>query len=45
MLAIFIVFTLWLFRPGGRRHYDDAATMIFAEDDDTEASNRDKSHG
>jgi cytochrome c oxidase cbb3-type subunit 4 len=45
MVVIFLSFALWLFRPGARRHYDDAATMIFAEDSDTENSNRDNRHG
>jgi cytochrome c oxidase cbb3-type subunit 4 len=45
MVVVFLTFVLWVFRPGARRHYDEAATMIFAEDSETEASNRDMSHG
>jgi cytochrome c oxidase cbb3-type subunit IV len=45
MVVVFLTFTLWLFRPGARHHYDDAATMIFAEDSETDISNRDNRHG
>jgi cytochrome c oxidase cbb3-type subunit IV len=41
MVVVFVSFALWVFRPGARRHYDAAATMIFAEDKEAEISNRD----
>lgn len=29
MACVFLVLILWPFRPGARRHYQDAATSIF----------------
>jgi cytochrome c oxidase cbb3-type subunit 4 len=45
MVVVFVIFALWVFRPGARRHYDEAATMIFAEDKETQATDRDMNHG
>jgi len=46
MVVIFSVFALWAFRPGSRRHYDEAAVTIFAEDEGEPAvSSKDKRHG
>ena len=39
LLAMFIVFLtlcLWPFRPGAKKHHEDAATMIFKDEDDGE---------
>lgn len=33
MLAVFTLFAAWPFRPGARGANDDAATMIFKDDD------------
>ncbi len=33
MSFVFLVLILWPFRPGARGHYEDAATSIFAKDD------------
>ena len=32
MLVLFLALVGWTFRPGARRHLDDAATMIFRND-------------
>lgn len=47
MVAVFIVFVLWTFRPGARSHHEEAAIMIFVEDDDgeTRSISKDESHG
>ncbi|WP_375291767.1 cbb3-type cytochrome c oxidase subunit 3 [Qipengyuania sp.] len=34
MFGIFLTLALWPFRPGGKRHADAAATMIFEDDND-----------
>jgi cytochrome c oxidase cbb3-type subunit 4 len=34
MMAVFVVLCAWPFLPGGRRNSDEAATMIFKDDDD-----------
>lgn len=34
MLLLFLGLVGWTFRPGARRHLDDAATMIFRSDSD-----------
>jgi cytochrome c oxidase cbb3-type subunit 4 len=36
MLVTFLVFVAWSFRPGARDHHDDAARMIFKDDNDGE---------
>ena len=36
MLLLWVGFGLWAFRPGAKRHHDDAANMIFKEDSDGE---------
>ena len=36
MLVTFGAFVLWAFRPGARAHHDDAAQIIFKDDDDGE---------
>lgn len=33
MAVLWISFALWLFRPGGKRSSQEAANMIFAEDE------------
>ncbi|WP_164118623.1 cbb3-type cytochrome c oxidase subunit 3 [Sphingorhabdus sp. Alg239-R122] len=33
MALLWIGFALWTFRPGARRHHDDAAQMIFRENE------------
>ncbi|MEI6418373.1 MAG: cbb3-type cytochrome c oxidase subunit 3 [Sphingomonadales bacterium] len=33
MGVLFIAFVGWTFRPGARRHLDEAATMIFRSED------------
>jgi len=33
MTISFVVLCAWPFRPGGRKNSDEAATMIFEEDD------------
>jgi len=48
MVVIFVAFILWALRPGSRRHYQEAAVMIFDEDKADvapHAGNKDKSHG
>jgi cytochrome c oxidase cbb3-type subunit 4 len=45
MVAIYLVLILWGFRPGSRRHNDAAANMIFAEEGEETAKNRDTRHG
>ncbi|MBU6165554.1 MAG: cbb3-type cytochrome c oxidase subunit 3 [Alphaproteobacteria bacterium] len=34
MTLLFISFVGWTFRPGARRHHDDAARLIFRSDSD-----------
>lgn len=36
MVAIFLGFSLWPFRPGARRHHEDAANSIFKDENDGE---------
>ena len=36
MVLMWAGFTLWAFRPGGKRHNDRAAKMILEDDDDGE---------
>ncbi|HZV56216.1 MAG TPA: cbb3-type cytochrome c oxidase subunit 3 [Sphingobium sp.] len=45
MMFVFVVFILWPFRPGKRGHYDEAASLIFTEDNETSSASKDKSHG
>jgi cytochrome c oxidase cbb3-type subunit 4 len=33
MVAMFLLFIAWPFRKGARHHHDEAANMIFKEDD------------
>lgn len=33
MTLLFVTFIGWTFRPGAKRHLDDAAQMIFKDDD------------
>lgn len=33
MALLFLVLVTWPFRKGARRHHDEAATMIFKEDE------------
>jgi len=44
MVVAFALFVFWVFRPGARRHYDDAATLIFAEEQES-SDTQDKRHG
>lgn len=45
MVALFVVLILWALRPGARRHHEEAAVMIFAEDEaETAVSSKDKRH-
>jgi cytochrome c oxidase cbb3-type subunit 4 len=32
MMLLFLCLTGWALRPGARRHYDDAANLIFRSD-------------
>ncbi|MXO75223.1 CcoQ/FixQ family Cbb3-type cytochrome c oxidase assembly chaperone [Altererythrobacter aerius] len=34
MVVIFTVLVAWPFRPGGRKHSDDAANVIFRDEND-----------
>jgi len=36
ILVVFLVLSLWVFRPGSRQHHHDAANMIFEEENDGE---------
>jgi cytochrome c oxidase cbb3-type subunit 4 len=36
MLFLWLGFGLWAFRPGAKRHHEDAANMIFKDDHDGE---------
>lgn len=45
MMIVFGVMIFWALRPSLRRHYEDAAKMIFAEDNDNEPQSKDQSHG
>jgi cytochrome c oxidase cbb3-type subunit IV len=50
MVVFFLLFVLWALRPGSKRHYHDAAVMIFTDDDaETRANgdrtNEENSHG
>ncbi|WOE75336.1 cbb3-type cytochrome c oxidase subunit 3 [Alterisphingorhabdus coralli] len=42
MTLLWIGFALWLFRPGGAQRSEEAANMIFAEE---EPQNREKDNG
>ncbi len=43
MTWVFLLLILWPFRPGARRHYQDAATSIF-EDGVFQDNEREKGH-
>ncbi len=45
MVIVYLILAFWAFRPGSRVHNDAAANMIFAEDGEAAASNRDQNHG
>lgn len=45
MVVVYLICTGWAFLPGSRRSNDAAANMIFAEDGEPAASNRDQDHG
>ncbi len=45
MLFVYLVLVGWVFRPGSRRHNDRAATMIFNDDGETPAREKDGNHG
>jgi cytochrome c oxidase cbb3-type subunit 4 len=45
MLIVYLVLIGWAFRPGSRRHNDTAANMIFTQDGEDTAQNRDNRHG
>jgi cytochrome c oxidase cbb3-type subunit 4 len=45
MVVVFAIFALWVFRPGARRHYDEAARTIFTEAQDGQTADKDMSHG
>lgn len=45
MLLVYLAFVAWAFRPGARRRNEQAATMIFAEDETPQAGEGDKTHG
>ncbi len=47
MVVVFLTFAIWVFRPGSRHHYQDDATMIFAEDESErqQPAEKEKSHG
>ena len=34
MMAVFVVLIAWPFRPGARKRSDEAATMIFRDEND-----------
>ncbi|MFV0645635.1 MAG: cbb3-type cytochrome c oxidase subunit 3 [Sphingomonadaceae bacterium] len=34
MMIVFVALCLWPFRPGAASHNDDAANLIFKDDDD-----------
>ncbi len=36
MLVLWVGFALWAFRPGAKRHHEDAANMIFKDDSNGE---------
>lgn len=45
MVMIFAVLIFWALRPGLGQHYDEAARMIFAEEGDSDTTDRDANHG
>jgi cbb3-type cytochrome oxidase subunit 3 len=45
MIMIFAMLILWALRPGLGRHYDEAARMIFAEENERDTTDRDANHG
>jgi len=36
MFAVFLFLVVWPFRPGARKHHNDAANMIFKDENDGE---------
>ncbi|MDT0574943.1 cbb3-type cytochrome c oxidase subunit 3 [Croceicoccus sp. F390] len=36
LAGVFVLLCAWVFRPGSRRHYDDAAMLPFEDDKDGE---------
>ncbi len=32
LTVVFVAVVLWAFRPGGKKHYEDAANIPFKED-------------
>ena len=45
LLVVYLVFVGWAFRPGARARNQEAATMIFAEDDEMACRIEEKRHG
>ena len=45
MVMIFAVLIFWALRPGLGQHYDEAARMIFAEEGESDKTDRDANHG
>ncbi|MBN8830411.1 MAG: cbb3-type cytochrome c oxidase subunit 3 [Sphingomonadales bacterium] len=44
MLLVYLVLVGWAFRPGSRRHNDAAANMIFTEDGEGQARDKERTH-
>ena len=45
LLVVYLVFVGWAFRPGARSRNEQAATMIFAEEDELAAGKEETRHG
>lgn len=45
MLVVYLVLVAWAFRPSARRRNEQAAHMIFAEDETSQAGEGNKNHG
>ena len=45
MLIVYLILVAWAFRPSMRRRNDEAAHMIFAEDEASQGGEGDRNHG
>jgi cytochrome c oxidase cbb3-type subunit 4 len=45
LFLFFVGVVVWVFRPGSRRKHDDAASMIFRNEDKPKPDSKDDTHG
>ncbi len=45
LFLFFVGVVVWVFRPGARRKHDDAARMIFRNEDKPKPDPKDDTHG